>query len=426
MRQKESGGKKTGGQKAGGQKAGGQKTGAKKRVLMLASVASMIDQFNMQNIRLLAGMGYEVHVACNFGKGNTCDAAHIQRFWRRLCSQGIICHQWDCPRDVLAVRECFRAFTQLLRLTKAYRFELIHCHSPVGGALARITAHYNKVFVIYTAHGFHFYKGAPVKNWLLFYPAEKLLSYWTDVLVTVNREDFAFARRHLNASKIFRIPGVGIDSGKFAKTAADTSVRAAFRLKHAIAQDALLLLSAGELNEGKNHRVVLEAAAQLKYQYQKKNVCCMICGIGRLQKSLVRYARSLGIEKQVFLPGYIEDMEAAYAAADIFVFPSKREGMPVALMEAMAAGLPVIASDIRGCAELIDPAGGYLSAPDDAAGFAAAAAQLAEWKEQYPQHLKAMGRHNRSKISGRYDAACADRSMRGIYAYAFASGKESL
>ncbi len=400
----------------------GQEAGTGKRILMLASVASMIDQFNQSNIRLLADMGYEVHVACNFRKGNTCDAVHIRRFRRRLGSQGVICHQWDCPRDVLAVRDCLRAFAQLLRLTQAYRFEMMHCHSPVGSALARMIAHERGIRVIYTAHGFHFYKGAPAKNWLFYYPVEKLLSYRTDVLVTINREDYLFAKRHLNAANIVRIPGVGINTGRFAQAVADAGSGADFRTRQGVPQNALLLLSVGELNEGKNHRVILEAAAQLTYQYKKKNVCCMICGIGKLQKRLKEYARSLGIEKQVFLPGYIEDMETVYAAADIFLFPSKREGMPVALMEAMAAGLPVIASDIRGCAELIDPAGGYLSAPDDVAGFAAAAAQLLEWKERFPDRLEAMGRYNHGKISDRYDISCVNKRMRTIYKDAGSAG----
>lgn len=388
------------------------RTYGKRRALMLASVASMIDQFNMQNIRLLTDMGYEVHVACNFKEGNTCDAKHITKFRRKLTGQGIVCHQWDCPRDICAAK-CFRTFAQLWRLMGTYRFEMIHCHSPAGGALARIAAHLKGVFVIYTAHGFHFYKGAPVKNWLLYYPAEKLLSYWTDVLVTVNREDYAFARRYLNASKIFRIPGVGINAGRFAS--AGGSARAAFRRKYGIAPDTLLLLSAGELNEGKNHRVVLETVAQLKYNDQKKNVSCLICGIGKLREWLAEYALGLGIAKQVILPGYVEDMVGAYAAADIFVFPSKREGMPAALMEAMAAGLPVIASDIRGCRELVDAAGGRLLGPEDSSGFAAAAAELAERKEREPERFQAMGMYNRARIAGSYDISCVSEKMLRIY-----------
>ena len=397
----------------------GQEEAKEKRVLVLASVASMIDQFNMPNIHLLIGMGYEVHVACNFEEGNTCDAVHIRKFKHELGKQGIICHQWDCPRNAAAVRKCLRALVQLWRLMGTYRFVMVHCHSPVGGVLARIAAHFRRIFVIYTAHGFHFYKGAPVKNWLLYYPVEKLLSYWTDVLVAINKEDYAFAKRHLKARKVYRIPGVGIHTARFA--ARDEKVRKAFRKRYGIAQDAVLLLSAGELNKGKNHRMILEAAAGI----QKKNpnqdpnqdVCCLICGIGRLHSQLKWYANKLGIGGQVFLPGYVEDMEAAYAAADIFVFPSRREGMPVALMEAMAAGLPVIASDIRGCSELVDdPAGGYLLPPDDTERFTEAVAKLVQWNRKCPKRLETMGRHNQEQIKD-FDCSCVNQKMRRIYRY---------
>lgn len=382
------------------------------RVLMVASVASMIDQFNMSNIRLLTEMGYEVHVACNFREGNNCDAKHIQKFRRRLVSEGIICHQWECPRSVCAVFKCLRAFVSLWRLTGKYSYCMIHCHSPVGGVLARMAAHFRKICIVYTAHGFHFYKGAPVKNWLLYYPVEKLLSYWTDVLVTVNHEDYAFAVHHLKAGKTYRIPGVGIDIDRFAGR--DAAVREAFRRRYGIAQDAVVLLSAGELNQGKNHRVLLEAAARMKRENPDKNVCCLICGMGRLHNRLGAYARRLGIAKQVFLPGYVEDIEAAYAASDIFVFPSKREGMPVALMEAMAAGMPVIASDIRGCSELVDAVGGCLLKPDDAEGFQNAAAEFVEWKEKCPQRLEAMGIHNRNRIK-KYGNFYVNERMQRIY-----------
>jgi len=373
-------------------------------VLMAASVASMVDQFNMHNIRLLQDMGYRVHVVCNFRKGNTCDTARIQAFCRELDRLGVQRHQWDCPRNVCRIMEDVKALKQLWRLTGEFRFEFVHCHSPVGGALARIVAHFRKIPVIYTAHGFHFYKGAPLKNWLLYYPAEKLLAYWTDVLVTVNREDYAFAKQNLPAKRIRRIPGVGIDTAAFAGSEADweaaertvsaweaaerekvgrratdikegavygksydkkrLEMRRKFREKYLIPQDAVLLLSVGELNRGKNHRYVMDVLAEFYRDINSARKICgrdshapelyyMICGQGKLYRRLLKHARRLGMENRLRMPGYVEDVKAACQAADIFVFPSVREGMPVALMEAMASGLPCVASDIRGNRELV-------------------------------------------------------------------------
>lgn len=315
---------------------------------MLSSVASMIDQFNMPNIRLLQEMGYEVHVACNFKEGNTCDAERLNKLQETLASMYVVRHQWDCPRNIASIKKCWNAYGQLRRLLQAHDFAWIHCHSPVGGALARTAAGLRNIRVVYTAHGFHFYRGAPLRNWLLYYPAEKLLAGWTDVLITVNREDYRFARCRLKAGAVCYIPGVGIDAERF--SGMQPGARDARFLKQFdIPPDAVVLLSAGELNRRKNHRVVLSALAALR----REDVYYLICGQGPLRGALLQEAERLGVRKYVRMPGYQEEMAWIYQNADIFIFPSLQEGMPVALMEAMAAGLPCVVSDIRGNRELI-------------------------------------------------------------------------
>lgn len=336
-----------------------------KKVLMLASVASMIDQFNMPNIRLLQDMGYEVHVACNFRDGNTCDSKRIRKLRKMLFQMQVECHQWECPRSIYSVRRCWAAYWQLWDLTGQYHYEWLHCHSPVGGALARIAAYGRHIGVIYTAHGFHFYKGAPFRNWLIYYPVEKLLSCLTDVLITVNKEDYYFAKNNLKAGKVCRIPGVGIHIEKY-KNTPDGYIKSGqhiekpdrknksmeMRKKYGIPPDAKILLSVGELSRRKNHREVITALAGLVKQGE--NVFYMICGQGKLKKRLIRYAKRLGVAGRICMPGFLEQIDKVYQAADLFVFPSYQEGMPAALMEAMAAGLPCVVSDIRGNRELID------------------------------------------------------------------------
>ena len=258
----------------------------KGRVLMAASVASMIDQFNLPNIRLLQGMGYEVHVACNFKEGNTCDEKRLRDLKKKLRDMHVIPHQWDCPRSIVSVRKCCRAYVQLSKLAVRVRFDWMHCHSPVGGALARMAAHRYAVPVMYTAHGFHFYKGAPLRNWLLYYPAEKLLACWTDVLVTVNREDYGLAKRRLRAGRVYRIPGVGVDPACI-RVSGRKKDPAALRRKYGIPDKALLLLSVGELSRRKNHEVVLRALALLAAEDPagREDVCYLVCGQGVLEKS---------------------------------------------------------------------------------------------------------------------------------------------
>ncbi|MDE7311279.1 MAG: glycosyltransferase [Eubacterium sp.] len=320
--------------------------GNSKTVLMLASVASMIDQFNMPNIRLLQKMGYQVHVACNFKKGNTCNEDHIRKMKQVLHQMHVPWHQWDCPRSVYAVASCFRAYRQLLELTGRYRFDWIHCHSPVGGVLARLAAHQRGMRVIYTAHGFHFYQGAPVRNWLLYYPVEKLLAHWTDVLITVNQEDYILANRKLKAKKIYRVPGVGVSTVKVKQAGQN---RRDFCRTYQIPERSWILLSVGELIPRKNHVKVLKAVASMG----RTDVYYIICGQGRLNKILCQQAEQLGIGGRLRMAGFQENLEDFYQNCDIFVFPSIQEGLPAALMEAMTAGMPCVVSDIRGNRELI-------------------------------------------------------------------------
>ncbi len=323
------------------------KIAEKRKVLMAASVASMIDQFNLPNLWLMQELGYEVHVACNFKEGNTCSARQVQRLLHVLRERQIQFHQWDCPRSPWPVKTCIRAYRQLRMILQTYPFAWMHCHSPVGGALARAAAHQAGIPVIYTAHGFHFYKGAPLKNWLLYYPVEKALAYDTDVLITVNQEDQRLADRRLRAGQIFRIPGVGIDTERFQYPG--KAGRREFCRLYQIPEDAVILLSVGELNEGKNHRMVIAALADLP----DYNLYYMICGQGDLREELWRYADKMGVGTRIRMPGFLDNLTWVYQSADIFVFPSVREGMPAALIEAMAAGLPCVVSDIRGCRELI-------------------------------------------------------------------------
>ena len=174
-----------------------------KRVLMLASVASMIDQFNMPNIALLQKLGYEVDVACNFIEGNTCSDARVAELKQKLQDMHVHCYQIDFARNIKHMGQNMRALRQVEGLMKQNGYVFCHCHSPIGGVVARIAGHRTKTKVIYTAHGFHFYQGAPVMNWLVYYPVEKVLSRWTDVLITINHEDYARAKKKFNAGKTY-------------------------------------------------------------------------------------------------------------------------------------------------------------------------------------------------------------------------------
>ncbi len=317
-----------------------------RKMLMLATVPSMIGQFNMDNINLLMEMGIEVHVACNFLDYSVWDERKITKFCEELNDKGIQFHSIAIPRNPLHLCQLFKAFTQLSNIVAEEDFQLIHCHTPSASVVGRIAAQKHKIKVIYTAHGFHFFKGAPIKNWLLFYPVEKILSKYTDVLITINKEDFAFAQKHMNAKKIVYVHGVGVNSFEFRKGNSEKDKCE----KIEKINDEIVLLSVGELNKNKNHIEVikeLEKIKELNWKY-------IICGAGELEKFLKKYVERQRLCKKILFLGYRNDMKNIYQIADIFIFPSKREGLSVALMEAMSSGLPVVCSDIRGNRDLVE------------------------------------------------------------------------
>lgn len=211
--------------------------------------------------------------------------------------------------------------------------------------------------MIYTAHGFHFFKGAPLINWLVFYPIEKLCSRWTDVLITITREDYHLAQNKMHAKKVIYVPGVGIDTAVFAPMACDAVTNAKKRKELKLAMTDIVMLSVGELNKNKNHEIMLRAMAQLG----NKDLHYVIAGQGNLKDYLEKLARELGVADKLHLLGFRSDVKELFKIADFFAHPSFREGLSVAVMEAMANALPVICTGIRGNTDLIENnKGGYL------------------------------------------------------------------
>ena len=336
-----------------------------KKVLVLASVASMIDQFNIPSIKLLQEIGYRVDVACNFKEGNTCSEEKIKELKIKLRKMNVDCYQIDFARNITNIGSNIKALWQVEALMNRNKYIFIHCHSPIGGVIGRISGKKENTKVIYTAHGFHFYKGAPLQNWIIFYPIEKILSRYTDTLLTINKEDYCFARKNMNAKYIDYIPGIGINLDKFKIKDFD---RKQYRKHLGINDDDFVILSVGELNDNKNHEQVLKAISLLK----KKNIHYIIAGQGNLKDYLIDLSKKLGIENQLHLLGFRKDIAELDYSSDLFILSSLREGLNVSLMEAMAVGLPCIANSIRGNVDLIDDElGGYLVKINDVNDMAA-------------------------------------------------------
>ena len=314
----------------------------KQKVLMVAHVGAFLG-FELNDIRILLSMGYEVHCAANF------TPYQEHRDVLELKSMdGVVMHQIDFVRSPFS-KQTIIAYKQLNQLLQGEHFDLIHCHTPVGGILTRLAARkYRKdgTKVIYTAHGFHFFKGAPLVNWLLFYPAEWMCSWWTDMLITINQEDYQRAKKRFHAKRTEYIPGVGIDLKKFQTGQIDREEK---RKALGLNPEDKMLLSVGELNKNKNHETVIRAVAKLNHP----KVHYFIAGKGDLKDYLEKLAEELGVSHQIHLLGFRCDVAELLQMADIYVFPSHREGLSVALMEAIACKVPVICSAIRGNTDLV-------------------------------------------------------------------------
>lgn len=358
-----------------------------KKALIVASVASMIDQFNMPNIVLLKELGYKVHVACNFEKGSTCNDAIISRLKNILIDLDVEFFHIDFSRNIMKFSEHEKSFKQVLNLVEQNKYDLIHCHSPIGGLITRMAAKKSRLRgtrVIYTAHGFHFYRGAPKKNWFFYYPVEKMCAKYTDVLITINKEDYEFANKKMGAEKIVYVPGVGIDGDKFANAIVDVAAK---RKEIGVPKDAFLFFSVGELNDNKNHEIVIRAISKLK----NENIHYAIAGKGDLREYLEKLAEKLGVKKQIHLLGFRTDTAELYKTADCFIHPSIREGLPVSVIEAMSSALPVVCSAIRGNVDLVDENGGGLFASDNEEECEKLLSSIIQ------SDLKNMGRHNVEK-----------------------------
>ena len=274
---------------------------------------------------------------------------------------GIRAEHIDCDRNPLAKKNYTLAKKQLLDLMMREKYDVIHCNTPIGGVLGRICAKEAKVpYVIYQAHGFHFWKGAPLKNWICYYPVERILAHYTNLLITINNEDYTRAQkfRLKKGGQVVKVPGVGVDVKKFSGTVVDVGEK---RKELGIPEDATIFMTVCELIPRKNVDTVIKAFKKAKIE----NSYLIVCGDGQYKGKLQSLIDRENLGKTVQLLGFRSDIAELLHAADVFVFPTKQEGLPGALMEAMASGLPCIASNIRGNSDLLGEDYEYLLDPMD-------------------------------------------------------------
>ncbi|MGP6146534.1 glycosyltransferase family 4 protein [Jeotgalibaca sp. A122] len=373
-----------------------------KKALVLASVASMIDQFNRPNIMLLQNLGYEVHVLANFQEAGTISNSRAQKVMAELRDENIKVYDVDIHRKPFN-KGNINAYNQIKQIMADEKYALVHCHSPIGGVLARLAARGQDSKVIYTAHGFHFFKGGPLSSWLIYYPVERWLSRFTDVLITINKQDLKRAK-NFNMKNLAFIPGVGLDTQKFDIPEIDTKQK---REELGLKTSDFVVLSVGELTKRKNHQVIIKAIHEIAHD----DIHYLICGRGPEKQNLEKLIAELGLSKQVHLLGYRTDIEELNQISDVFAFPSRREGLGIAALEAMAAGLPILTSDVQGIPDYsVTGVTGYLYGPDDVAGYKEGITTLYDNR----QLAREIGLNNKEAVK-KYDIKNVNVIMNTIY-----------
>lgn len=344
-----------------------------KKVLIVASVISFIEWFNKENIDFLKSkLGCEVHIACNFDYMNDTDVDRTKKYIEKIRKQGIILHNINFERNPISKNNVL-AYKKLKHIISTENYDLIHCHTPTVSMMTRIAArkarkHNTKV--MYTCHGFHFHKAAPLKNWLIYYPIEKILSFFCDYIVTICNEDYDRAKT-FHCKNVRYIPSVGVDIEKIKNLTINKKEK---RNEIGIPGEKTLIISVGELIDRKNHEVIIRALAKIN----NPNIYYAIAGKGPLREYLESLSQELGISNNIIFLGFRTDVFELYHSADISAFPSKIEGLGLAGIEAMAAGIPLVSSNVHGILDyVIDGKTGYALSPDDVNGFARAIKKLA-------------------------------------------------
>lgn len=346
-----------------------------KNALILTTIAGFLPQFEMNDFYLLRDLGYTVHYASNLNNP-------VYKFdMDELKAQGIVLHHIEIKKSPINFLSNLQAIKAVKKIIIENGIEMIHCHNPLGGVTGRISSFlsHKNPYVIYTVHGFHFYSGAPKLNWLFYYSVERLLARLTDCIITINREDYQRACRFkLRKNGIVRqIHGVGLDFEKFKSR---PEKRAEIRKNIGIPEDAFHIVTAAELNQNKNQKVIIDAIASM----ERKDIYYSICGSGPSDAWLHEYIKRKNLEDRVRLLGYRDDMEDILQGADCFAFPSIREGLGMAAVEALAVSIPVIAADNRGTKEYMkDGINGIVCRAGDIDGFAQAIIRLADDKDFY-------------------------------------------
>lgn len=308
-----------------------------KKILYVTTISNTINAFLVPHINHLITQGYKVD----------CAASKQRELSDELIKNGVEFFDIPFSRNPLDINN-IKAFRQLIKIQKENKYDIVHVHTPIAAMYGRLLKlKFPNLKTIYTAHGFHFYKGAPKKNWMIYYPIEKIMSKFTDTIITMNEEDYNQALK-FNIKNTYKINGVGIDLSHYnPKLYNKDEVRKELGLR----DDDFVIVMIAEVNKNKNHIQMIKAIEILKKKGIEVKVIC--AGKGPLLENIKEEIRQRNLDENIFMLGFRSDIPKLITACDIGMLLSYREGLPRNIMELMAYGKPVIGTNIRGIRDLI-------------------------------------------------------------------------
>lgn len=371
------------------------------KILFVATVRSHIGQFHMPFIKELKRLGCEIHGAYK-------DNSDLKK--------GLDLSSLDKVFEVPFSRSPYstdniKAYKVLKKIIDENDYDAIHCHTPMGAVVTRLAAKAARkkgTKVIYTAHGFHFYNGASKKNWLLFYNVEKYLAKYTDCLITINSEDYKLANeKQFDIDKIYHVNGVGVDIGRFHNI--DENEKHNLRAEFGYGDDDFLMIYPADFCDRKNQNMLFD---MLKILLEKHdNFRLLLPGLEEKAQPFIDYAKSLGVFDKVDVMGYRRDIDKLVGMCDVSLSSSKQEGLPINLIEAMAIGNAIVATDVRGNNDLVENGrNGYLVPLNDSKAMADAVLRIYDNKD-----LAAQFKENNKEMVQKYSEQSVIDEMLKIY-----------
>lgn len=340
------------------------------KVLLVANVAKEhVNKFHIPTIKYLQAKGWQVDVACSLDDGVPAGNHVYNMSWKRS------------PFTF----DTFKGIKELKDLINREKYDILYCHTPVGGLVARLAARSfrkNGLKVVYCAHGLHFYKGASLLNWILFYPMEKWMANFTDMFITINPEDYERVKKNFNKGmQVEMIHGIGVNFGRL-DIVDPMKVRKDYRMKLGIPNEAEVLIYVAEVLKNKNQQMLIKT---LKEMHNKgRNAFLLLPGPDHSHGEYMELVEELGLQNFVKFLGWRNDIGELMAASDICVASSIREGFGINLVEAQYCHLPVVAVSNRGHRAIIkDGDNGYLVPMNDSKMMANKVMYVLDNKDEY-------------------------------------------